>query len=538
LPGTLYPVSFALSLAADVVEVEAGAKSPLSFTVVNQGTATDRFEVEIQGIDGEWVAIPVPAFNVEPGETLTEKAFLQPPRRPDGSAGAYPLVVRIRSLESGETKTAQALLKLLPYHHLTMEIAPKKGVISPTTKRNDFRLTVVNLGNSEHTLQLSAQDPDDRCAYEFENNQIVLGPGQQREVEMIANPKQTPFFSSGRLIGFSVVARSVTERNVSATTQAQLEQRSLLSPTTLATLVLLVAIFFGWWMMRPVPPSVSILSINPSHALPGEKIEIRISAEHADNLRVTVGPDEIYNGVPVSELSAEIKGDGGDTVSIVAEVSRDHRSETHDTKTVKIDQPVVVPEASIDDLKVSAKRVKLGSSFVLSWKVSHAAKVAIAPILDDLSPDLEQQQITPTATGVQTYTFIAFNSEGKAEKKTVSVEVYDESDATILSFTADPTSVKEEEGGKTTLAWQVTNAERVELTIGNAAPVSVNDTESREIVIGAKTSFILTAYDSKARKTVNKITVNFEKRDIVVDPPPTGVTTADPIPNSIPPPTR
>ncbi len=531
-------MSFALSLAADVVEVEAGAKSPLSFTVVNQGTATDRFEVEIQGIDGEWVAIPVPAFNVEPGETLTEKAFLQPPRRPDGGAGAYPLVVRIRSLESGETKTAQALLKLLPYHHLTMEIAPKKGVISPTTKRNDFRLTVVNLGNSEHTLQLSAQDPDDRCAYEFESDQIVLGPGQQRDVEMIANPKQTPLFSSGRLIGFSVVARSVTERNVSATTQAQLEQRSLLSPTTLATLVLAFAIFFGWWIMRPVPPSVRI-SVTPSHALAGEKIELRIQAEHADHLVVTMGSNQIYSGDVVPELTAELKGEGGDTVSIVAEVTREGRSETHDTKTIKIDQPVVVPEASIDDLKVSAKRVKLGSSFVLSWKVSNATKVAIAPILDDLSPDLEQQQITPNATGVQTYTFIAFNSEGKTAKKTVSVEVYDESDATILSFTADPESVKEVDGGKTTLAWHVTNAETVELTIGNAAPVSVSAVETgREVVIGAKTSFILTATDAKARKTVKKVTVNFEKKDVVIDPPPTGVTTADPIPNTIPPPNR
>lgn len=529
-------MSFALSLAADVVEVEAGAKAPLTLTIVNQGSATDRFEVEIQGIETEWAAIPVPTFTVEPGESVSEKAFLQPRRVPENVAGAYPFVVRVRSLESGETKTAQALLKLLPYHHLTMEISPKKGVISPTTKRNDFRLTVINLGNSEHTLQLSAQDPDDRCAYEFESNQIVLGPGQQREVEMVANPKQTPFFSSGRLIGFSTVARSISERNVSATAQAQLEQRSVLSPTTLATLVLLFAIFTGWWVMRPVPPSVR-LSVNPTHALKGQKIEILVTTEHADHLRVTMGNEEIYNGTPVSELSAELKGDGGDTISFVAEVTRDNRSETHDTKTVKIDEPVVVDPAIIDQLKVSTPSIKLGGSFVLSWKVRYATKVAIAPILDDLSPDLEQQQITPTSAGKQSYTFIAFNSEGKPTKQVVEVDVVDESDAKILAFTATPDSVKEMEGGKTTLSWQVTDdAERVELTIGTAEPKRVaNNEPGLEVVIGAKTSFILTAYDKKARKTVKKVTVNFEKADIEITPPTTTPPT-DPIPNTIPPP--
>ncbi|RYG25673.1 hypothetical protein EON82_06230 [bacterium] len=537
-------MSFALSLAADVVEVDAGATTPLGLTIVNTGATTDRFEVEVEGIDLEWRFIPVPTFAVEPSATVSEKIFLKPPRVPESVAGSYPFVVRVRSLETGEAKIVQGLLKLLPFHHLTMEISPKKGVVSPTTKRNDYRLTLVNLGNSEHTLQLSAQDPDDRCAYEFESDQIVLGPGQQREVEMIADPKQTPLLSSGRLIGFSAIARSLNERTVSATAQAQLEQRSLLSPATLVALALIAAILGAWWAMRPKPPEID-LSVVPRHALAGTQIQVSYVAQNADHVKITASTDEpgkepevIYDG-PANNpgpFPYVLKGSG--QVMITADAEKDGKP-VHDSEPVTIDVPPVVPAAEITGLKASDRRIRLGTSFVLSWKVKNATKVAIAPIADNLSPDLEQYSVTPTTTGEQTYTFIAFNEAGKSVKKTVTVEVYDESDAQIVSFSANPKAVKESEGGKTVLSWHVTNADHVELTIGSDAPIAVSpDEPGREVTIGAKTTFILTAFDTRARRVARKVTVNFEKTEVVIEPSTTGGTppTDPPIPDTIPPP--
>lgn len=531
-----------MSLAADVVEAEAGATTPVGLTVVNRGETTDRFEVEVEGIDPEWRFIPVPTFAVEPGETRNEKVFLKPPRLPESVAGAYPFVVRVRSLESGETRTAQAMLKLGAFHHLTIEIAPKKGVVSPTTKRNDFRLTLVNLGNSEHTLQLSAQDPEERCAYEFESDQVVLAPGQQREVEMVADPKQAPILSSGRLIGFSVFARSLNERNVTATAQAQLEQRSLLSPATLVAFVLLLGILGTWWAMRPVPPSVH-LSVSPPHALPGEQIQLRVTAEHADHIKVTMGssPDEtlVYEGPLVNEpIVTELKGKSGDTVTFFAEATREGRpSDAHESKTVLVDTPPVVPQVAIDKFYTETNRVKIDTPFVVHWKVQNAIKVAVTPVADDLSPELESQEITPRKLGEQEYTLVAFGTDGKSVKKTISVQVYDESEARILAFGADPTTAKEEEGGKTTLSWQVTGAERVELSVGGAGPDKVDPTGSQEFTITGKTLFVLTAIDIKGRKTSKTVKVLFEKPVIVINPPVDPPTTDPNFPDKIPPPT-
>lgn len=518
-------MQFTLSLATDVVEAEAGATTPVGLAVANRGEMADRYEIEIEGIDPEWRFIPVPTFPVEPGETREEKIFLKPPRVSESVAGSYPFVVRVRSLESGEARTVQGLLKLRPFHHLTMEIVPKKGVISPTTKRNDFRITVVNLGNSEHTLQLSAQDPDDRCAYEFENDQITLGAGQQREVEVVAEPRDKPLLSSGRLIGFSVVARSLNERNVSATSQAQLEQRSLLSPATLVLAFLIAAIIGGWWMMRPLPPTVD-LSISPMRAMRGSKVHVAWRTDHADHLKVVAGRDTVYDGPASAAEGIDVSVNDPGFTTIVATPSRDQHAGEPVTARVQVDEQPVAPLPEIRSFSASEARVKVNTAVVLSWKVDNATKVRISPMNVDLSPELERQEIVPTNTGVQEYTLFAYNADGKSAQKTVKVTVYDESDASILAFTANPPTVREEDGGKTTLSWHIAGAEYVELQIGSGPKEAVDPDGSRDITITSKTQCVLTAYDSRKRTTVQKLVVNYEKTPIIIEPttPPPGPT--------------
>ena len=538
-------MSFALSLAADVVEVEAGATTPVGLTVVNRGEATDRYEVEVEGIDPEWRFVPVPVFAVEPGESRSEKLFLKPPRLPESVAGSYPFVVRVRSLESGESRTAQALLKLASFHHVTLEISPKKGVVSPVTKRNDFRLSLSNLGNSEHTLQLSAQDPDDRCAYEFEQDAVTLGPGQGKEVEMVADPKQSAILSGARLIGFSVFARGQGERGVTATAQAQLEQRSLLSPATLLFVLLLLAGFGGWYAARPQPPSVS-LSVNPLHALAGEPVQVRVTSSHADHIIVRQGSEIVYEGLPTDTIPPSVlKGTGEATFTVVA--THEGRDQAQDSKHVQIDEPVIAPEAKISKFSTDTPRVKLGASFVANWQVEGATKVVIEPLPGEYT-DRTQLEITPTGVGEQVYTLTATNADGKAVKKTLKVEVYDPSDAVIQSFAADPTTAKEADGGKVTLSWSVQNATFVKLTVGTNAPLTVESaTGTRDVVVTGKTPCLLEAFDAKNRRVSQRLKILYEKAPVEPPTDPTTATTGtttggtpppDPdFPDKIPPPT-
>src|SRR5207253_10995896 len=127
--------------------------------------------MQVEGIDPEWTASPEPVFNVGPGETHSQKLFFKPPRASESLAGNYPFVVKVRSLNSGDARTGQGVLQIKPFNHLGMEISPKKGYSSPVRQLNNFTLTVMNLGNTEHTLQMSGADPEEECTYEFDSDQ-------------------------------------------------------------------------------------------------------------------------------------------------------------------------------------------------------------------------------------------------------------------------------------------------------------------------------------------------------------------------------
>src|SRR4051794_4834833 len=114
-------MSFTIRLSQDLTAVEAGATVPLSIEVTNKGEEADRFEMQVEGIDSEWTAAPEPVFTVGPGETHSQKVFFKPPRSSESVAGNYPFVVKIRSLNSGDSRTVQGVLQIKPFHHLSME---------------------------------------------------------------------------------------------------------------------------------------------------------------------------------------------------------------------------------------------------------------------------------------------------------------------------------------------------------------------------------------------------------------------------------
>src|SRR5687767_7323825 len=98
-------MSFTARLESDLISVEAGATVPVSLEVGSGSETVDKFEVEIEGLDPEWTAVPVPVFSVQPGEPHSEKVFFKPPRASESLAGNYPFVIKIRSLETGESRT-------------------------------------------------------------------------------------------------------------------------------------------------------------------------------------------------------------------------------------------------------------------------------------------------------------------------------------------------------------------------------------------------------------------------------------------------
>jgi len=522
-------MSFSLQVTPDVVALEPGATTPITVVIVNKGVSQDRYEMEIEGIDPEWKAVPVPVFAADPGETHSEKVFFKPPRASESLAGNYPFVVRVRSLQSGEQRTVQGVAQVRPFHHLSMEINPKKGVVSPYRKQNSFDVTLVNLGNTEHTLQLLGSDPEDACAYEFDQEQVAVGPGQQRDVEVTAVPTSTSILSGGRLIGFSVTGRSIDSPSVVSSAQAQLEQRPLITPAALGVFVLLAVLFGAWLAMMPKPPTIQF-SVEPRQITRGDQVAVSWIAENARRVTIMAGEELVYEGPELRGTRTFVVGTDG-TVTFRAVAQKDEMKKD-ETQQVVVKPPVPVPGPRIARLAPDRRRIRVGEPFVMRYQLSQSVTEAVLqPTGTEIDKDLSEIEITPNRTGRIEYTLVAKNAVGETVRKSFEVEVYDESDARILAFGANNKTIRT--GEEVVISWQVNGAERVELKASGSAPTAVASIGSQPFTLDKKTTFTLTAIDAKGRRTVQNVTVTVQAPP---PPPPvdtttggdTGTTTADP----------
>jgi hypothetical protein len=380
----------------------------------------------------------------------------------------------------------------------------------------------VNLGNTEHTMQLVGGDPEDACAYEFDQEQVTLGPGQQKEIEMAVNPTTQPLLSGAKLIGFSVSARSVDAPSVTASSQAQLEQRSLFSPTSIIVGVLLALLIGAWLMMMPKPPSI-MLSADPMQAQRGDQITISWQADRASKVTIKMGDDTVYEGPDLRGTKSVTLNQSG-TLTLVGTASKDG-NEKQETLAVAVSEPAPVPSPEISKFGADKNRIKLGESFILKYGFNAAVtRAVIQPLGSELDLALNELEITPKSAGSVTYTVVAMNSKGDQTKKSVSVTIVDESDARIPVFRAEPNVVKEPATG-TILNWFVTGADRVELsyngqtsTVGNSGPLTVD--------VSTKTTFTITAYDHQGRSINRKVTVDYQKLQLPpISDPNTDATT-------------
>lgn len=515
-------MSFAVRLAVDTVPIESGATVPCALEVLNQGPERERFELSVEGVDPEWVVVPVPEFVAEPGESLDEKVFFKPARSSESLAGNYPFVIRVRSLESGEVKTAQGVVQIRPYHYISMELMPRRATVSPVRKRVSFHATVMNLGNTEHTLQFFGSDPDDGCFFEFEQEQMTVGPGQQKTIDIQVGANGRRFFSSTRLYNFVVSARSLSTPSILSSAQAQLESRASVTPMTLAVLLFFTLLGWIWLGAIPKTPGVSVV-VSKDEAMVGESVDIAWHATYSDSVYIKFDGQQRVAPDLVGHLRYAFTKAGPHTIEAVP--MRNDRPGIPDTKSINIVQPPAAPEPVIQSLEVTPKSVNLGDIYTLKYTLLNTASARIGETMEPLDVNVNERQFTATRAGDQVYTVVAVGADPKqpAVKKTFKIRVKNESTANILSFEADTDHL--DAPGKVTLKWQVTNAAAVTLTL-NGKETAVDATQAGlQVDISETTWITLKAVDDKNRPTKKPL-------KIVVKPPeplptPEGPSTTD-----------
>lgn len=516
-------MSFTVHLPQDLFTVSPGVNVAVAVLIENTGAEAIAFEITVEGIDPEWVAIPQPVLTVEPGKTETERIFLKPPRTSESTAGSYPFVVHARSLEDGESKSAQGMIDITAFNHISVDVQPKRGLMTPSRGASEFGVTVLNLGNSDHSLQLNAVDTDDELGFEFNQDRINVGPGQEKTVRVEATAGKKPLLSNSRLHGFTITARSTSNPSVFGTAQGTIEQRAWATPGAVALFMAGILVIVAWILSFPKPPVVDEMILSSSTVQVGQPLRVEWKARNANAVTFLLNGEAVKEATQMAgtyEFTPTAPGDF--ILSITAR--RDRAVSKAMTRTFKVVAAPEVPEPRILSFSSSDSQVNLGDSVLLSYSINEAVtSLSFSPDAAlNLKPTPRSYsfKVTPTEAGVATYRLIAYNAAGKFVERTVQVTVVKGSRAKIIAFDVNPAQASTE-APNVQVAWQVTNAVRVELLVNGTPQVLESLQGSQTVMLTAATTLVLQAYDAEGLRTKSTVLkVPFKLPDTPVDPPP------------------
>ncbi|MGQ9656951.1 MAG: COG1470 family protein [Fimbriimonadales bacterium] len=488
-------------LGQDEVQVEPGGSAQLVAVVRNEGDTADQVALEVEGVDAEWCAIPIPSFTLAPGEEVQERILIRPPRSTESRAGTYPILVRARSLENGGTGLAQASVTIRPYSMLTLEITPKRGIASPLRKRVPYELSIENYGNTEQTVQLHVSDPEDEVVFELERERTPLAPGETQSVWVYAQPRRMPTLANPALFSFTATARSVEDPLRSTSVQAQLERRGLISPLVLGFLAVLGLLLALWSYTRPLPVEIEEFAAQPAQITAGETTTLLWRVRNAD--KVIIEPS-VGERDPSETRSVQVQPTATTTYRLIA---RNRYGEQMREVVVIVQNAPEPPLPVIKQFFADPPQIKRGESVLLRWQVENATELILTPPggqkLDPALPGFEHRPSRTTE-----YELIARNAAGKVVSKKIKVEVIDPSQAQILGFTAQAEQIVA--GESVVLRWELLNAVRAEIDNG----IGRIDPKQGEMTVSptTTTTYTLTAYDLEGRPAQAKVTVKVEPR--------------------------
>lgn len=499
---------------------------PVGVVIKNDSDEADEYELRVDGLDAQWVAIPVATFSVEPGNSATERVILRPARTSENLAGTYPFVVTVRSLKTAETQTAQGVLEITAFRSLSIEVQPRRTTLTNTRREAEMSASIVNLGNVAQTVQLFAADADALFAFEFDADQVTIQPGQERTVGVTTAATKNPLFAAARLQNFTISARNIEHPAVGATATGQIEHKPLFSPATAFFMLMVVALVAAWVLSWPPTPEIDGVTVSPETVTVGEPVTIKwdtsgtqsVSLKVGDWTKTRLSPDGTIQFVPGRTGKFEVE--------VVAYSGR--RTARDSTKWLQVREKEVSPAP---ELKVTLDKatVAVGESYILRYQCNDAVvKATLFPMQRDLDVRGQSIELQATTPGETELRVIASNADGKTVESAVTLRVVEKPEAAIVKFDVTPKEM-EPEGGEVTIEWTVSGASRIEIQYAGRKDVQSELTGSYTVQVTQDTTFKLVAYDAKGRTVTSdnvKVTVKVppkpDSEPTVVDPPRTG----------------
>jgi len=166
----------------EIVEVSPGDSGFLSIAVTNTSSVIDAFEVQVFGLDPEWVEVEPARLSLFPGETANVAIELKLPE--DYPASRRTLSVNVTSDDQPNSfALTQVALDIRPRTKTSITVDP---TVITAGRSATFGLVVSNTGNAPVRATGFAVDPEDLAEFTFEPATVVVAPGREQVIEITA----------------------------------------------------------------------------------------------------------------------------------------------------------------------------------------------------------------------------------------------------------------------------------------------------------------------------------------------------------------
>ena len=533
-----------VTLSDTDITVDPGHVTRVTVDITNKQHELDRMLVDVEGIDIEWVNIPVPAVNIGAGEKGQVIINFRVGRTSENPAGSYPFVVKVQAMETGEVGLAQAILTVKEYRSLQLDMNPRRASATFTRPLNDFDIQVLNLGNVEQTVELTALDPDEECAFEFDMDRLNLRPGESTSIPLVVRPKYSSWIGKPRLFGFTVTARSVEDNYINSKTQGQIERYSLISPALGVFFLLMILGAGGYLLLKPNPPArvrISSFTVTPQTAVSGSSIMVSWNVQ-GDYKRFTLSENDASNQIYYTPPSAqESSGNMKITLNQVSKPTTERfvftasgpGGRVSSAQDVTVNPAPLPPKPELTNFETESSEIHDGEEVNFSWVGANASSYILDPGDQKLSGEQESLQLKPNPPSLPytyTYTLRAMplpNSLSKPVKRSVTVTVVSPSTciSKVIGFRVVPSVVYF--GAKVQLKWDVLRAQTVSIVddLGNTLGTGLPSEGHLDVTVNAVTKYTLTATDNGGQTTSTTLQIVPQPRPIPTITAPSGTQT-------------
>lgn len=439
-------------------------------TITNGGALVATFEPSIEGLDPNWVTISEPQVNLYEGDSTTISISISPPRSPHSYAADHHFAVIVTSsTHPGRQGQIGATLTVTPYHEFGVgDISPKQQTVSWRNSTGEITFPLHNRSNAQSTFQLSGEDDERACRFEFSlpgeeatlvrQAELQLAPDERVNVPVEITPTKR------RLIGlrkhdhnFTVTASMLDGQTTPRTVMGQLKSKPLIGPLLIALMTLTLAVL----VVLIFRPQIDDFKVN----------EMLVAAVDADNSATLRWRASRFAGLRIEPNVGSVDGPAG-AATVIPDQNQDYtliaenwltginRDWFSDQEQVRVIVTPVPPTVRV--FRATQESLVTGQSATIFWDVVDAEQVELASSEETLSTEPNgQQEVSPSET--TTYQLTAGNKFDQQTRR-ITIRVNEPTPTPVPKpkinrFAVNPPEITE--GERVTVEWDAEDAERV-----------------------------------------------------------------------------